>query len=256
MDTYASYFPMLTSAENHKPGQKFPEKIIFVVDTGHEAMSTTFQLRTGAKCSSFYVIKRVVEIFFHNKLMLDQQHEFALVILGSQKAHWLCNFTGNFKTLLNALESIEESPINVDQKYFDLQQVFELVHEHVRHETTLQTNVMRIILLYSRSHAIPRFNITETSTQELIRNPNFFLDILYFHDPSTLRNKCEEIYAELNKLDIKNISYIMEVSRNAAKAHNYMARLLAHPIQRVPQKDMKYCVHSSIRDVQENKIES
>ncbi|XP_008202499.1 BRISC and BRCA1-A complex member 1 [Nasonia vitripennis] len=227
-----------------------PEKIVFVIDTVREFSSPEFKLSTGQKYKILYILKRAVEIFLHNKLMLNQKHEFALVYIDSNKAEWLCGFTGNLKLLLNKLESIEECIPDNNKSYFDLQQIFNLIYQKVIHEkSVLEDNVVRIILLYCRSNIIPRFNTTNVIMQEIISNPNFFLDILYVHEIPSLDNKCEEIYSELNKLDIKSVSYIMELSRNVAKLHNYMARLLAHPAQRVSQNHIEYSIHPTILSI-------
>lgn len=249
---------MTCTQMSYKKNNSFnvPEKIVFVIDTVREPSSPEFKLNMGQKYKILYILKRAIEIFLHNKLMLNQKHEFALVNLDSEKAEWLCGFTGNLKLLLNKLDSIEECMIHNDRSYFDLQQVFNLIYHKVIHEKSVITdNVVRIILLYCRSNMIPKFNTTNIIMQELISNPNFFLDILYAHETPSVENKCEEIYSELNKLDIKSVSYIMEVSRNVAKLHNYMARLLAHPTQRVSQNHIKYSIHPTILSmIDENKL--
>ena len=56
----------------------------------------------------------------------------------------------------------------------------------------------------------------------------------------------QEIYKFINELDMKNNSYIFEVSRNPTKLFDSMAQLLAHPLQRQPQDMLTYTIEDAV----------
>ncbi|XP_046822772.1 BRISC and BRCA1-A complex member 1-like [Vespa crabro] len=229
------------------PELNIPEKILFVVDTVKEEKSTSFKVGTGESYSPLYMIKRVVETFINAKSTIQRKHEYGLMILESSTIRWVCDFTNNIKTILNNLDTIEES--SDDEKTFDIGQVFEEIQSQMPIKNCGMSFPMfttRVILIYSRSNCIPRFNTGQKCLENLTENPYFFLDVLFVHEPPTTENLCEEVYAEITTLDTTNFSYILEVGRNAAKLHDNMAKLLAHPLQRPPQKDMCYTINESI----------
>lgn len=53
------------------------------------------------------------------------------------------------------------------------------------------------------------------------------------------------IFDLLCGLDEGSSSYVLEVSRNATKLHNYFGTLLAHPFQRPIQKYLYYTLTSA-----------
>lgn len=229
------------------PELNIPEKILFVVDTVKEENSTPFKVGTGESYPPLYMIKRVVETFINAKSTIQRKHEYGLMTLDSANIRWICNFTDNIKTILSFLDTVEES--TDEEKTFDIGQVFEEIQAQTAgrsYEMTLPLFTTRVILIYSRSNCIPRFQKGQEFLKNLTENPYFFLDVLFVHEPPTNENLCEKVYAEIITLDTTNFSYILEVGRNAAKLHDNMAKLLAHPLQRPPQKDMCYTINESI----------
>lgn len=229
------------------PELNIPEKILFVVDTVTEENVTPFKVGNGESYSPLYMIKRVVETFINAKSTIQQKHEYGLMILNSDSTRWICDFTNNIKMILNLLDNIEES--TDEEKTFDIGQVFEKIQSQISvnsYETILPMFTTRVILIYSRSNCIPKFHSGQKYLKNLTGNPYFFLDVLFVHEPPTSENLCEKVFAEIITLDTTNFSYILEVGRNAAKLHDNMAKLLAHPLQRPPQKDMCYTVNESI----------
>ncbi|XP_053980328.1 BRISC and BRCA1-A complex member 1-like [Hylaeus volcanicus] len=231
------------------PGINLPEKILFVIDTIREKNCTPFQLTTGAKYMPLFMIKRVVESFVCIKSTLQRSHEYAVTILNSQGARWICDFTNNTKCIINCMDMINEDILEDDQKSYDLGQMFEQIHSRLfvppkKHgnEEMVPPFLTRVILLYSRSYSIPKFHTGKQYLESLTENPYFFIDVLYIHEPPSSENLCEEIYAELATLDTANCSYILEVGRNAAKVHDSMAKLLAHPLQRPMQKEICHAI--------------
>lgn len=225
-----------------------PEKIILVIDTLSEPNATGFKANNGNKFSSLFMAKRVSEIFVHNKSSFNSKNEFAIMTLDSQNVNWHCDFTKVTEDLVSSLESIKETHgKHAHEKYFNIQPVFNLVHQHLSEDPKLlEDYVVRIILLYSRSNIIPKFNTSVSIVQELTENSNFFFDTLYMHELDCEKHKCKEIFTELGKLNIRDCSYILEVSRNAVELHNLMSMLYAHPKQRAPQNEFSTAFHPSL----------
>lgn len=238
------------------PELNLPEKILLVIDTVKEQRCTPYKLGTGATYSPLLMIKRVVENFVSAKSTIQPgMHEYALMSLDSRDASWLCDYTSNTKTVLSHLESITEDLPEEEQQSYDLGQLFEAIHARIaspaRHQPTF---VSRVILIYARSNTIPKFHTGPKYLDSLTENPYFFLDVLFVHEPPDDDNMCEAVYAEITALDTTSFSYIFEVGRNAAKIHDNMAKLLAHPLQRPPQRDASYTLYSatSAREVHTN----
>lgn len=224
------------------PELNLPEKIVLVVDTVREQQCTPFKLGTGATFSPLCMIKRVVENFVGAKSTIQPGvHEYALMSLDSRGASWLCDYTSNAKTLVGHLENVVEDSPDEEQRTYDLDQLFEAIHAKIATPTTSQPLfVSRVILIYGRSNSIPKFHTGQKYLENLTENPYFFLDVLFVHEPASEDNLCEAVYAEIAALDTTSYSYIFEVGRNAAKLHDNMAKLLAHPLQRPLQKDAFY----------------
>ncbi|XP_012152948.1 BRISC and BRCA1-A complex member 1 [Megachile rotundata] len=299
------------------PGINLPEQILLVIDTVRERDCTPFKLTKGTNYMPLFMIKRVVEHFICIKSTIQRNHEYALMILNSQSAEWICDFTDNINSIIDSLDVINEEIIEAevetaedeeeeeeveeheegeeeeeeeqqqqqqrkdeetvkaneirngrgkrergereekekkeeeekeDEKSYDLGQLFDKIEQKLllsarKGDTIVPKYVTRVILLYSRSTSIPKFDSSKVSLDNLTKNPYFFVDVLYVHEPPCSKNLCEEIYSEIARLDTKNVSYILEVGRNAAKLHDNMAKLLAHPLQRPQQKDVCYAIY-------------
>ncbi|XP_033324277.1 BRISC and BRCA1-A complex member 1 [Megalopta genalis] len=250
MDDRPSFSVESNTFLDNLSGINLPEKILFVIDTVRERNSTPFKFTTGAKYTPLFMMKRVVEHFVCLKSTIQRNHEYALMTLNSQGAEWICDFTGNVKSIVNHLDGIDEE-IPADELHtYDLGQLFEKIQSKVplppkKHtSTSLATFVTRVILMYSRSNNIPKFLTSKKYFDNLTENWYFFIDVLYIHEPPCPENVCEEIYAQMAKLDTANYSYILEVGKNAAKLHDNMAKLLAHPLQRPSQKNTCYTLYS------------
>lgn len=237
------------AAVRRLPELNLPEKILFIIDTARAKNFSYFVLGTGARYSPLFMIKRVVENFISAKSTFQRNHEYALMILDHEGSHWICDFTNNTKTLVNHLDTIVEHILDGDPKTFDLGQAFKCVQAKVPLPAKTQSGappsfVSRVILIYTRSESLPKFQTGQKSFESLMENPYFFLDVLFVHEVPCAVHACEEVYSEITALDTTGFSYILEVGRNAAKLHNSMAKLLAHPLQRPPQKDTCYTVYS------------
>ncbi|XP_014470585.1 PREDICTED: BRISC and BRCA1-A complex member 1-like [Dinoponera quadriceps] len=234
------------------PELNLPEKILIVIDTVREQQCTPFKLGTGATYSPLYMIKRAVESFVHAKSTIQMSHEFALMTVDARSIHWLCDYTSDIRTVLVHLDGVSEDVVDEEQRIYDLDQLFEAIYTRITIPTTREqsapaapTFTSRVILIYGRSNSIPKFHNGRKYLYDLTDNPYFFLDVLFVHEPPGEDNRCEEVYAEITTLDTTNLSYILEVGRNAANIHNNMAKLLAHPLQRPLQNDASYTLYST-----------
>ncbi|KAJ8664335.1 hypothetical protein QAD02_005997 [Eretmocerus hayati] len=210
------------------------EKIVIVIDSAQESFSTPFEFESDKKMSCFQMFKRITEIFVCNKNFINKKHEFALMVLTPSDVQWKCDFTSDVDSFRKKLDTVQDTLVENSQKYFPLQNAFELVHQRLtRSKLLTHDNIVRLIFLYSRSENFPKFNLADTIIEELAEGTNFFIDLIYVHEPSCSEHKCKEIFIELNKMKMHKTSYILEVARDAMELHRFMARLLAHPIQRV-----------------------
>ncbi|XP_050478844.1 BRISC and BRCA1-A complex member 1-like [Bombus huntii] len=246
-DLKSSYSDEDNTLVRNLSGMNLPEKILFVIDTTRERNCTPFKLSTGASYMPLFMIKRTIENFIYIKSIIQHSHEYALMILNSHSSQWICDFTNNTNSIVNHLNLINDDLLEEDKKSYDFGQMFDEIQRNLplptkEHDTAVPAFVVRVILVYSRSNSVPKFHIDKKPLDTLTTNPYFFIDVLYVHEPPCSENLCEEVYSEIAKLDTTNFSYILEVGRNAAKLHDSMAKLLAHPLQRPPQKDVCYAI--------------
>lgn len=225
------------------PAINVPEKIILCIDLSEEPNYTPFKLGDGTKYAPLYMIKRVTEIFIHSKSCINKSHEFALVVLQSDTAAWLRDFTNDPSEIISVLEDMSETQ---QGDTFDLSSLFDVISDHVSLPQVSEPNAtpppfaVRVVLLYSRSHCVPKFVHGQESLSLLLSSDYFTLDILYIHEDPSEANKCEEIFSALDDLDDRGFSYVFDVSRNTTKLHDNMAKLLGHPLQRPVQKMAHY----------------
>ncbi|KAK8729207.1 hypothetical protein OTU49_008675 [Cherax quadricarinatus] len=157
--------------------------------------------------------------------------------------HILHDFTNNPKEIISELDDIDDA---LATSHCDLSLLFDLIAQQISLPSCSNPAVApppcvyRTILLYGRSQCLPQFLEGKGVFTHLIQSPHFFLDVLYMHEAPCDDNKCEGIFDILCGLDESGWSYVLEVSRNATKLHNHCGSLLAHPLQRPTQKDLRY----------------
>ncbi|XP_069669034.1 BRISC and BRCA1-A complex member 1-like [Periplaneta americana] len=225
------------------PAVNVPEKIILCIDLSEDPNYTPFKLGDGSKYAPLYMIKRVAEIFINCKSLINKNHEFALVVLQSDTVAWLRDFTTDPREITSVLEDVSETQ---QSDTFDLSTLFDVINDHVTLPKVSEPSaspppyVVRVILMYGRSHCVPKFVHGQESLNLLLSSEYFTLDALYIHEDPSEMNKCEEIFSVLDDLDDRGFSYILDVSRNTTKLHDSMAKLLGHPLQRPIQKGAYY----------------
>ncbi|KAK7079678.1 Component of the BRCA1-A complex [Halocaridina rubra] len=228
--------------ERHTPRVNCPEYIIIVMDVCKEETNTPYKMTDGAKHSPMAMAKRALTLFLMNKHAIDPQHKFALVVL-HESPIWFHDFTSDPKKIIEELDGLEDAATT---PHCDMSELFDLIYKQIKFPECSNPSVVppefiyRTILLYGRSLCLPQFLKGKEAFSKLVENPHYFLDILYMHETPSDENKCEGIFDLLCGLDESGWSYILEVSRNAAKLHNHCGSLLAHPLQRPAQKDLLY----------------
>ncbi|XP_061192765.1 BRISC and BRCA1-A complex member 1-like isoform X2 [Saccostrea echinata] len=199
------------------PRVNCPEKIIICLDMSSEMDKVSFRSRSGDKWTPMKLVRRALSFFLHSKQRINKNHQFALVHL-FDKASWVKDFTGNIKSIMNALDDLSET---VELQSFNATSLFDLIHQcvplpEVEGDVTIlpPPYVVRMLFIYGRSNGL-----------------------IEFHDK-------EEIFDRLCDFDEKGMSYIFEAARNPTRLYDQMSQLLAHPLQRPLQGEVSYRLHN------------
>ncbi|XP_063824013.1 BRISC and BRCA1-A complex member 1-like [Ostrinia nubilalis] len=226
------------------PNINVPERIILCLDVCNDDSDTLFRLGDGTTFTPINMIKRVLDFFLHSKHAINKRTEFALLIMKDNEACWLHNFTSNLKDIINIIDYIQREESTSES--FNFQSIFQLLKDNIEIPEYKQGEcimpppyVVRTIILYGRSNCVPVIPLDDPYFMFLKRQAYFYIDILLSHEDDCALYKCEEIYDALQDLD-NGYSYVYEVSRNATKIHDCIAKLLAHPLQRPLQKNTDY----------------
>lgn len=227
------------------PNVNVPERIIFCLDVCVDKASSMYRLGDGTTFTPINMLKRVLDFFINTKSAINKKTEFALITMQQKEPCWVLNFTNSLKDIFNVIDYIsgEESC----DEAFNFQKVFELIKQKVEipdynklgDNILPPTYVIRMIVLYGRSNCVPVIPQDDVYFIFLKKQLYFYIDILLAHEEDCALYKCEEIYDALQDLD-NGYSYVYEVSRNATKIHDCIAKLLAHPLQRPLQKYTDY----------------
>lgn len=225
--------------ERALPQSTVPEKIIIILDTALDENASKFLLSDGSAYTPLEMLKRGLQIFLHNKQLINSSHEYALIILDKNKAYWALNFTRKISNVLEKLCNLNECSI---EDVFDLNSVFDVINENV-HIPDKNLNpdayVVRAIFIYSRSYTIPSIKRTE-EIDKLLNSQYFTFDVVMTHEPPSTENNCTKISNILQNLDTKGFAYFFSVSRHSNAFLTAMGKLLSHPLQRPLQNQAKY----------------
>lgn len=223
------------------PSFNVPERIVLCIDTVNDLNEHSYKANGVDSHSILSMIRKIIEIFLYNKLYINRQHQFALVLLKQQNVLWCKDFTSDPKEILIHLNELVE---NDKTDHFDLSTLFNEIEQHVRLPSVTDSQIVplhnvRVILLYNRSYCIPKFISGKDSFNRLRASSYFTVDILYIHEEEP-ENKCKEIFQFLSDLDKNNDSFVLNVTKNFNTLCDNMAKLLAHPLQRPLQKVSNY----------------
>ncbi|CAK1545907.1 unnamed protein product [Leptosia nina] len=226
------------------PNVNVPERIIICLDVCCDNQNSMYRLGDGTTFSPINMLKRVLDFFIHSKHAINKETQFALVLLKETDAYLAHTFTNNVKDIINTIDYVHIEECESDN--FDFKHVFDIIKREVEIPEYKQTQcmipppyVVRMIVLYSRSNCVPLILQEDPYLNFLKMQMYFYIDLLFAHEEECNLFKCEEIYDTLQDLD-NGYSYVFEVSRNAAKIHECIAKLLAHPLQRLLQKNTDY----------------
>ncbi|KAJ8733459.1 hypothetical protein PYW08_001757 [Mythimna loreyi] len=226
------------------PNINVPEKIILCLDVCYDNHKSLYRLGDGTTFTPVNMMKRVLDFFLHSKNAINKKTEFAIIVLKDTEPCWLQNFTSNIKDIVNTIDYI--NPEECNSETFDFNKLFQLIKQKVeipefKDGECIQPPfyVVRMIVMYGRSSCIPIIPQDDVYFNFLKKQLYFYIDILLAHEEECSIYKCEEIYDALQDLD-NGYSYVYEVSRNATKIHDCIAKLLAHPLQRPLQKNTDY----------------
>lgn len=234
---------MHDSTKQNVPNVNVPEKIIFCIDVCFYDLLSLYKLADGTTYTPINMVKKILDFFLHLKSTINKETEFALLVLKGDSAHWYHDFTTNIKELMHTIDyiNIEEC----SQETFDFTKVFNILKEKVvipefkENSLLPPPYVVRMIVIYGRCNCLPDIPSQDAYFKTLKKVMYFYTDIIFAHEEDCELFKCEEIYDALQNLD-NGYSYVFEVSRNATKIHDCIAKLLAHPLQRVLQKYANY----------------
>lgn len=226
------------------PNVNVPEKIIICLDVCYDNNNALYRLGDGTTFTPMNMMKRVLDFFLYSKNAINKNTEFALLILKGNEPCWVQNMTNNLRDIINAVDYLNAEEYTSEN--FDFKKIFQMVKQKVEIPEYKEGEcilappyVVRMIVLYSRSNCIPLISQEDPNLLFLKKQMYFYIDILLAHEDDCSTYKCEGIYDALQYLD-DGYSYVYEVSRNATKIHDCIAKLLAHPLQRPLQKNTDY----------------
>ncbi|XP_059056676.1 BRISC and BRCA1-A complex member 1-like [Achroia grisella] len=227
------------------PNINIPERIIICLDTCYDDNTSLYRLADGTTFTPINMMKRILDFFIHSKHAINHKTEFALLIMKDTEPCWIQNFTNNVKDIINMIDYINAEESTTEN--FDFKKIFQILKQKVDDIPEYKQDdciipppfVLRMIILYGRSNCIPVIPQDDSYFIFLKKQLYFYIDILLTHEEECSLYKCAEIYDCLQNLD-NGYSYVYEVSRNATKIHDCAAKLLAHPLQRVLQKQTNY----------------
>lgn len=235
----------ITIPQRTLPSSNVPEKIVIVLDRALDENCTSFEIMSGKKYSPLFMLQHAIKLFLHNKIAIDNQHEFALVFLNENSATWIHDFTSSPQDIIRTMQSDTECE---PEDIFDLNSLFGLIAKRVELDIPKNnllvppTFVVRTVLLYGRSYSIPQLS-KMNEIKELLDSPYFTLDVIMTHEPPSSGNHCSKIFKVLQEIDTKGFGYSFSVSRNASDLHLAMAKILSHPLQRMHQLNAKYDIN-------------
>ncbi|XP_022199814.2 BRISC and BRCA1-A complex member 1 [Nilaparvata lugens] len=228
-----------TDTENEEISSPFvavPEKIVVCVDIAEDPNLVPYRRSDNTNFRPFEALKKALELFATNKLSLNQNHQFAFATVEPGGFKWVSDFSSNLQVISSVIDSLEP----VEQTKPDIcnfNTVFKEVKSKVgtlpvnTNNNVIPSHIVRLFLIYNSSMNKPFLNRRDESYKSLILSDNFFLDILYLHDPASAENYPQKIYSVLLSF-IKGGSYFQEESRKVTQVFNTFARFLAHPFQR------------------------
>lgn len=228
--------------ENYIPAVDVPEKIVLFIDNNQDAEECDYLCTED--CASVHLSSAIrneaLRMFVLNKMCLNRNNEFALVVKNRAEVKLIKRFTRDIEQIFEVISKMQFVTSKHDADHTDLTSIFNFVREDVLPSKIEAANIIppefivRLILVYNSSYLLPKINEGNEIYKTLMSSPYFTFDILYLHNRPSDENKVQGILNELASF-IKVTSYLLESSRDVTKVFNCMAKLLAHPLQRSEQ---------------------
>lgn len=88
--------------------------------------------------------------------------------------------------------------------------------------------IVHLVVFLCRSSSEINIQYTQES-ENVLKNPNFYIDVLYVHEEQTPDNQVQKILATLHHLQVRKENFIFHCNPDVKVWHKTMARLLKHP---------------------------
>ena len=250
------------------------EKIVLLFDL-HVENTLTWDMPSSSSSSHspikrFEVIIQGLETFVRRKANFPNLHKFALVVFNSSRLEdmkLIQDFTSDSSEMINSLTNLRhlfapgmdknengnEDEVDISEMLDNLTVIFD-----PRKQALMEDDfITRCILIYGRSTLVPKIS----REVELIKDPKFYVDILYIHLKPTVNDEslqCQDAYDALAQTQVfmneaGKISYVFETFHSMMRLIAYCGMLTAHPAQRCDQEELMVKVDISDRCIQEMK---
>ncbi|TPX49934.1 hypothetical protein SeMB42_g01480 [Synchytrium endobioticum] len=208
-----------------------PERILFFVDVsaemGREQLKPSGMTRIN-------VTKNLLKRFIWLKSSFSRNHEYGIVELGSC-ANWHTPFTNDICSIISALDSLQCHEDDFESMEADsiLETILQ-AQPDIPNPPTAPS--LRAIIIYGRSDVVPSQPDPE-QLANLRANPCIFIDAIYLHGSvRTYGPVIQQIFDRISEFELREDMYMFELSQRSATYGISMARLLAHPLQRVKKQ--------------------
>lgn len=228
------------STEATVPAYNTTKKIIIIFDRACDEIFTNFESPNKYTFTPTNMLGRALKLFLHNQSYINNNHEFALILLNENICEWKVDFTKDIKDILNVLELVVECET---EDVFNMNSVFDTIMKHVCLPKVIDVTekpsyVIQAIFLYNRSYTMPEYN--ETDKLKLYLESSYFtFDMLYTHEMPEANNHCQKIIDIFHDNIKKDKWYFFPVARDAQLLHTCMGKLMGHPLQRTRQNANK-----------------
>jgi len=183
---------VLNNMKQCKVGRTDENHLIWSESTKHTSKTVTTKID---------FIKNMLNIFISSKLMMNPDNEFAILLLKS-RAEWYQEFTSDVFLLQHKISALRADI--KDYQDFDMSSVFSSIKHKIEWNTRCQSgsvhrsgkylgswssdtyrnhsnSTIRVIFIYGRSYTAPYYSLSKEIVIEMLRNPDFYLDVIFLH---------------------------------------------------------------------------
>ncbi|KAI9183203.1 hypothetical protein H9P43_004120 [Blastocladiella emersonii ATCC 22665] len=216
------------AGRQQKLASNVDENILFCIDLHDENGQP---LNPAEQRSRLDETKQLLKRFIYLKRMFKPSHKFGIITLESKAQMYMVPST-DLEFLSMAIDNLSTTG---SFHTFDMSSLFTLIQETLHVDSRDNDQVVRIIMLYSRSNVFPDMS-TDAAMNALYATKRVFFDLIYIHDPPSDDTFPQEIYNAFVTYRVPpDASWFFEVSRSWNRLAKAFTRLLAHPQQRPHQ---------------------